>query len=184
MKFISNRAGCRISPCFSPSAATRKYIRLSAGDTTRSLTEYLPTRARHGDDAAADALPARIQDGRGEYEASKSGDVLVIKEFRINEEDISEIAKLGATEGVQKALEKYPAYNHGIDSSREITVEIYTEAGRKRISLTNFFAADRENKDHYPASLISLMEKVEEPLDPAHGVGHRASEHHFLYADG
>jgi len=109
-------------------------------------------------------------DGRAEYEASTSGDVLVIKEFRINEEDLNEIAKLGATEGVQKALEKYPAYNQGIDSSREITVEIYTEAGRKRISLTNFFAADRENKNHYPASLISLIEKAEELWTRAHGV--------------
>jgi hypothetical protein len=109
-------------------------------------------------------------DGRAEYEASTSGDVLVIKEFRINEEDMNEIAKRGATEGVQKALEKYPAYNQGIDSSREITVEIYTEAGRKRISLTNFFAADRENKNHYPASLISLIEKAEELWTRAHGV--------------
>jgi len=109
-------------------------------------------------------------DGRAEYEASTSGDVLVMKEFRIDEEDLNEIAKLGATEGVQKALEKYPAYNHGIDSSREITVEIYTEAGRKRISLTNFFAADRENKNHYPASLISLIEKAEELWTRAHGV--------------
>src|SRR6476620_11841988 len=40
-------------------------------------------------------------DGRGEYETSNSRDVLVIKEFRINEEDMSELAKLGATEGVQ-----------------------------------------------------------------------------------
>jgi hypothetical protein len=109
-------------------------------------------------------------DGRGEYETSNSENVLVRKEFRINEEDLGEIAKLGAAEGVQKALEKYPAYNHGTDSSREITVEIYTEAGRKKIILTNFFAADRENKNHYPASLISLMEKMEELWARTHGM--------------
>src|SRR6476469_2555878 len=66
-------------------------------------------------------------DGRGEYETSNSENVLVKKEFRLNEEDFSEIAKLGAAEGVQKALERYPTYNHGTDSSREITVDIYTE---------------------------------------------------------
>jgi hypothetical protein len=102
------------------------------------------------------------QDGRVEYEANKSEDVLVLKEFRINEADVSEIARLGLAEGVQKALERYPAYKHGIDSSLETTIEIYTEAGQKRIILTNFFAADRENKTHYPAALISLMQKMEE----------------------
>ena len=109
------------------------------------------------------------KDGRSEYEANNSENVLVKKEFRINEEDIREIAELGAAEGVQTALERYPTYNHGIDSSREITVDIYAEAGRKRIILTNFFAADRENNKHYPASLISLMQKAEEIWTRAHG---------------
>jgi hypothetical protein len=102
------------------------------------------------------------KDGRVEYETNISSDAPVIKEFRINKEDISEIARLGLAEDVQKALERYPTYNHGIDSSREITVDIFTEAGQKRIILTNFYAADRENPKHYPAALISLMEKAEE----------------------
>jgi hypothetical protein len=109
------------------------------------------------------------KDGRSEYETNNSENVLVKKEFRISEEDIREIAELGAAEGVQTALERYPTYNHGIDSSREITVDVYAEAGRKRIILTNFFAADRENNKHYPASLISLVQKAEEIWTRAHG---------------
>ena len=110
------------------------------------------------------------KDGRGEYEENKTWDALTKKQFRAKEDDIREIERLGATEGVQKARERYPVYNLGDDSSREITVDIYDETSRKRIILTNFFAADRENKKHYPASLISFMEKVEEIWDSANGV--------------
>ena len=109
-------------------------------------------------------------DGRGEYETSKTWNVLTKKELRVKEEDIRELERLGATEGVQKALERYPAYHPGDDSSRELTVDIYGETGQKRIVLQNFFAADRENKKHYPRSLTSLMEKVEEIWDDANGI--------------
>jgi hypothetical protein len=110
------------------------------------------------------------QDGRGEYETNNSENVLVKKEFRISEEALREIAKLGAAEGVQTALERYPVYNHGIDSSRELTLDIYSDTNHKSITLTNFYAADRENKKRYPASLISLMEKAEELWTRAHGI--------------
>jgi hypothetical protein len=71
------------------------------------------------------------KDGRGDYETNTFADVLVKKEFRVNEEDISEIARLGAARGVQKALERYPEYNHGDDSSRELTVDIYAKPVKK-----------------------------------------------------
>ena len=110
------------------------------------------------------------QDGRGEYETNNSENVLVKKEFRINEADLREIARLSAAQGVQTALEKYPGYNHGIDSSRELTLDIFSNTHHKSIILINFYAADRENKKHYPASLISLMEKVEQLWSRAHGL--------------
>jgi len=116
-------------------------------------------------------LKVRIfKDGRGEYEENKTWNALIKKVFRVKAEDIREIERLSATEGVQKALEIYPAYNIGADSSSEITVDIYGETGQKRIILANFFAADRENKKHYPASLISLMEKVDEIWDVGNGI--------------
>ena len=97
-------------------------------------------------------LHVRIyKDGRGEYEENKTWNLLVKKQFRIKEENVREIERLGATEGVQKALERYPAYNVGADSWSEITVDVYGETGQKRIILAKFFAADRENKKHYPA---------------------------------
>lgn len=110
------------------------------------------------------------KDGHGEYEQNKTWNTLTKHAFKINKEDVREIERLGATEGVQKALDSYPAYNLGIDSSKETTVDIYAETSRKRIILINFFAADRENKKHYPASLISLMEKIEEIWFAANGI--------------
>jgi hypothetical protein len=106
------------------------------------------------------------KDGHGEYEKNTAWNVLTKKEFRVKEEDLREIERLG----IQQTPERYPAYQSGTDSSREITVDIYGETGPKRITLQNFFAADRENRKHYPASLISLMEKVEEIWDDANGI--------------
>jgi hypothetical protein len=110
------------------------------------------------------------KDGRGEYEENKTWNLLTKKAFRAKGEDVREVERLGATEGIQKALERYPVYNFGDDSSTETTIDIFGETGRKRIILTNFFAADRENKKHYPASLISLMEKIEEIWYSANGI--------------
>lgn len=110
------------------------------------------------------------KDGRGEYETNKTWNVLIKEEFKVKEEDIRELERLSATDGVQKALESYPTYRLAYDSTREIIVDIYGESSQKRIVLENFFAADRENKKHYPASLISLMEKVEEIWDGANGI--------------
>ncbi len=110
------------------------------------------------------------KDGRVEYETNRSWNTLVKKKYTISVEDLGEIASLGAAEGVQKAPERYPVYNQGDDSSSELTIDIYAATGRKRFILTNFFAADRENKKHYPAALISLMEKVEETWSRANGI--------------
>jgi len=73
------------------------------------------------------------KNGRGEYEENKTWNTLIKKVFRPKAEDIREIERLGATEGVQKALERYPVYRQGDDSSSEITVDIYGETSRKRI---------------------------------------------------
>jgi hypothetical protein len=110
------------------------------------------------------------KDGRGEYEASKSWNTLVKKNFNINDEDLRELNSLSAAASLETTIERYPAYHHGIDSSRELTVDIHADGAQKRIILTNFFATDRENKKHYPASLISLMEKVEEIWARANGI--------------
>jgi hypothetical protein len=110
------------------------------------------------------------KDGRGEHEVNSSWDALVKKKFTINEEDLGELASLAAAASVEKTPERYPVYNTGDDSSQEKTVDIYADTGQKRIILTNFFAADRENKTHYPASLIALMEKVEEIWSRANGI--------------
>jgi hypothetical protein len=107
---------------------------------------------------------------RGEYETNKSWNTLVKKKFTIRDEDLRDLTSLGAAASVDKALVRYPVYNQGDDSSRELTVDIYADAAQKRIILTNFFAADRENKQHYPGSLISLMEKVEEIWMRANGI--------------
>jgi hypothetical protein len=110
------------------------------------------------------------KDGRGEYEKNTTWNVLTRKEFKVKDENLREIERLIAIEGVQKAAGAYPAYRTGTDSSRELTVSTYSERGSKRIVLTNFHAADRDNKKHYPASLISLMEKVEEVWEEANGI--------------
>jgi hypothetical protein len=109
-------------------------------------------------------------DGRAEYEASKGWDDLVKKELRIQPEELEEIIRLGNTDDFQAALEEYPAYNHGTDSSRKLTLDFYGKTGTKRIVFHNFYAEDRENKKHYPASFISLIEKVEEVWGRANGI--------------
>jgi hypothetical protein len=50
------------------------------------------------------------------------------------------------------------------------TLDLYGETGTKRIVFGYFYAADRKNKEYYPASFISLMEKVEEIWGRANGV--------------
>jgi hypothetical protein len=109
-------------------------------------------------------------DGRAEYEASKGWDDLVKKEVRVTPEELQEIMRLGNTEDFQSALEEYPAYNHGTDSSMKLTLDFYGTKGAKRIVFHNFFAADRKNKEHYPVDFISLMEKVEEIWGRANGI--------------
>lgn len=52
-------------------------------------------------------------DGRVEYEASKSWDSLIKKEFRIGADDLAEIIRLGNTEDFRSAKEEYPAYKQG-----------------------------------------------------------------------
>ena len=110
------------------------------------------------------------KDGRGEYEVNRSWNALAKKRFTINNEDLSELASLAATASVEKTPERYPVYRMGDDSTQEWTIDIYSDAVQKRIILTNFFSTDRENKEHYPASLILLMEKVEEIWSRANGV--------------
>jgi hypothetical protein len=110
------------------------------------------------------------KDGRGEYEINSSWDALVKNEFTVYDEDLRELASLAAAASVENTPERYPVYHRGDDSSQERTVDIYADTGKKRIILTNFFAADRENKTHYPASLIALMEKVEEAWSRGNGI--------------
>jgi len=109
-------------------------------------------------------------DGRAEYEASKGWDGLVQKEVRVNAEELEEIVRLGNTDDFQSALGEHPAYNHGIDSSKKITLDFYGTKGTKRIVFHNFYAADRANKKHYPAEFIALMERVEEIWGRANGI--------------
>lgn len=109
-------------------------------------------------------------DGRGEFEMNKSWDQLVKKEVRVKAEELQEIIRLGDTPGFQAAAGEYPEYNHGIDSSKKVTLDFYGTKGNKRIVFHNFYAADRKNKEHYPASFISFMEVVEEIWHRAHGI--------------
>jgi hypothetical protein len=109
-------------------------------------------------------------DGRAEYEASKGWDDLVKKELRIKAEELEEIVRLGNTGDFQRALGEYPAYNHGIDSSKKITLDFYGKTGAKRIVFHNFYAGDRANKKHYPADFIALMEIVAEIWMRANGI--------------
>lgn len=109
-------------------------------------------------------------DGRAEFERHSSWDDLIKKEFRIEAEDVAEIVRLGNTEDFQAALEEYPAYNHGTDSSMKLTLDFYGTKSAKRIVFNNFYAADRKNKEHYPASFIALMERVEEMWGRANGI--------------
>jgi len=110
------------------------------------------------------------KDGRGEYETNRSWNALVKKKFTINDEDLREINSLAGAASIEKTPVRYPVYNQGDDSSKEITADVYVDGAQKRIILTNFFAADRENKKHYPASLIAFMEKVEDIWLRANGI--------------
>ena len=76
------------------------------------------------------------KDGRAEYESHKTWGVLVKNKFRISDEDFVEIARLAAVEDLRKALERYPVYRRGVDSTSEMTVDIYPQADPKRIVLT------------------------------------------------
>jgi hypothetical protein len=109
-------------------------------------------------------------DGRAEYEVSKGWDDLVKKEFRIGADDLAEMTRLGNTENFQSGKEEYPAYNQGTDSSMTITLNFYGKTGTKRIVFHYFYAADRKNKERYPADFIVLMEKVEELWGRANGI--------------
>lgn len=109
-------------------------------------------------------------DGRGEYETNKSWDQLVKKEVRVKAEELQEIMRLGEAYDFQSAADEYPAYNHGIDSSEKITLDFNGAKGAKRIVFHNFYAEDRKNKEHYPASFISFMEIVERIWDRARGI--------------
>lgn len=109
-------------------------------------------------------------DGRAEYEASRAWDSLIKKEFRISAEDRAEIVRLGNTQNFQSAKEEYPAFNIGTDSSMTITLDFYGTTGTKKIVFHYFYAADRKNKERYPADFISLMEKVEEVWGRANGI--------------
>lgn len=109
-------------------------------------------------------------DGRAEYEVNKGWDDLVKKEVRVKAEELQEIIRLGNTQDFQSAKEDYPAHKHGTDSSRTTTLDFYGKTGTKRIVFGYFYAADRKNKEHYPADFIALMEVVEEIWMRANGI--------------
>lgn len=102
------------------------------------------------------------KDGRAEFETRMDENDLIRKELKVKAEDVSELKRLGAMDDVQKALAKYPTFRLAYDSTQELIITVYGETSQKRITLENFAAGDRENKEHYPASLIALMKRVEE----------------------
>lgn len=111
-----------------------------------------------------------FSDGRVEYETNRTWDTLIKKEIRIKTEDVTEILRLAHAPDYQTAKDEYPAFNQAEDSSNETTVDFYGEPGAKKIVLRNFYASDRENKKHYPPSLIELMERADEIWRKANGL--------------
>lgn len=110
------------------------------------------------------------KDGRAEIETRKTSNELTKKELRIKEDAVREIKRLGARKDVQKASAAYPSFLPAYDSTYELIINVYGETGQKQIILENFVPGEGENKRHYPASLLLLMERVEELSDIANGV--------------
>lgn len=117
-------------------------------------------------------------DGRGELESNEAPrpddpyatEVLVVKTFHVDADEISEIRRLGGMPDFQCAKDVYPAYVIGTDSSAATTILFNYPGKSKKIIVNNFSYVNVNNRKNYGLSLCRLMALVDELRDRGFGI--------------
>lgn len=107
-----------------------------------------------------------FSDGRAEYEVLPAYEndanlVLIIKEIRVAKNDVEAIIKLVRQSDFQNAQEEYPKFQMWTDSSLKTTITARMENSEKKIVINNYSVWDKNNRKHYPAALLALLETVD-----------------------
>lgn len=110
------------------------------------------------------------QSGRVEYEVRPGYDPqvgegnrrLLLKKTKVSAEDVAEIIRLGEQPDFQAAQSEYPVFRIWTDSGLKTTIVFRYKGREKKILVKNYRAGDEQNGSHYPASLISLLQKADE----------------------
>jgi hypothetical protein len=87
---------------------------------------------------------------------------LQLKKARVTTANVAELIALGEQPDFQAAKDEYPVFRIWIDSGLKTTVVFISKGREKKILLNNYHVSDAQNQEHYPASLIRLLERVEE----------------------
>lgn len=116
-----------------------------------------------------------FKDGRAEYESlspyeKSATSTLIKKTFRLTEKEVAELLALGRASDFQKAEADYPRFHIWDDSWLETTLTFDAGPAAKTITLRNFMTGTPDNKAHYPASLITMMERAEQLRERALGI--------------
>lgn len=111
-----------------------------------------------------------FSDGRAEYEttteydepAGDASDGLLLQEMNVDKQDVEAIGKFVRQSDFLNSNAEYPIFQRWTDSSLKLIIIVSTEGREKRIVVNNFTDSDKDNKSHYPASLLALLEKKSE----------------------
>jgi hypothetical protein len=117
-------------------------------------------------------------DGRAEYETNgpslggqaRAYYTLATKSTLLSATELADLGRFISEPELWKAKDEYPMYRRWDDSSMITRVVLKNSRTEKTIILNNFQTDDEENKLHYPAALIGLMEIAQDVRDRATGL--------------
>jgi len=110
------------------------------------------------------------KNGRAELETNppynssnrKKNHTLVTRKMQVDAATVEEITRLVGQTDFQNARAEYPRVRIWTDSSLKTSIYFRSPDGKKKIVLNNFSAWDKDNKKVYPASLVAVLEKIDE----------------------